>query len=208
MSSATAEFFADIALCPLEAARIRLVAQPGYATGALGALARLLHEEGAARGLYAGFGPMLFKQVGSTMSWDLLCFCCVACESDACKDVSGRYHIPCPQIPYTVAKFVVFEHIARGLHAHAAGLGASHAWPSSGDTPSAHRAAANAPALSPFAAAAVNLGAGLVAGCVAALVSQPADTLLSRINRAKAAPGALLKTSKPEEEALAFKCCN
>lgn len=68
MSSATAEFFADIALCPLEAARIRLVAQPGYAPGAVAALARLLREEGAARGLYAGFGPMLFKQVRPTDS--------------------------------------------------------------------------------------------------------------------------------------------
>ena len=73
MSSATAEFFADIALCPLEAARIRLVAQPGYAPGAVGALARLLREEGAARGLYAGFGPMLFKQVGPTLSQAMLC---------------------------------------------------------------------------------------------------------------------------------------
>lgn len=97
---------------------------------------------------------------------------------------------PCAQIPYTVAKFVVFEHVARGLRAHAAG--AAPAWPSSVDLPPAHPAADQLAALSPFAAAAVNLGAGLVAGCVAALVSQPADTLLSRINRAKAAPGAPL----------------
>jgi len=63
-ASAVAELFADIALCPLEAARIRLVAQPGYAPGVGGALARLAQEEGVARVLYAGFGPMLFKQVG------------------------------------------------------------------------------------------------------------------------------------------------
>merc|ERR1712014_253161 len=32
-SSACAEFFADIALCPLEATRIRLVSEPTYASG-------------------------------------------------------------------------------------------------------------------------------------------------------------------------------
>jgi len=32
-SSAIAEFFADVALCPLEATRIRLVSQPSFATG-------------------------------------------------------------------------------------------------------------------------------------------------------------------------------
>ena len=106
----------------------------------------------------------------------------------ACKEALVSVS-PCAQIPYTVAKFVVFEHVARGLRAHAAG--AAPAWPSSVDLPPAHAAAeVHLAALSPAAAAAVNLGAGLVAGCVAALVSQPADTLLSRINRAKAAPGA------------------
>jgi hypothetical protein len=70
-ASAVAEFFADIALCPLEAARIRLVAQPGYAPGVGGALTRLAAEEGVARGLYAGFGPMLFKQVGGAQALNL-----------------------------------------------------------------------------------------------------------------------------------------
>lgn len=36
---------------------------------------------------------------------------------------------------------------------------------------------------------AVNLGSGLLAGFAAALVSQPADTLLSRVNRASGLPG-------------------
>lgn len=34
-----------------------------------------------------------------------------------------------------------------------------------------------------------NLGSGLVAGFAAAIVSQPADTMLSKINKVKAAPG-------------------
>jgi solute carrier family 25 (mitochondrial phosphate transporter), member 3 len=36
---------------------------------------------------------------------------------------------------------------------------------------------------------AVNLGSGLMAGFAAALVSQPADTMLSKINKTKGAPG-------------------
>jgi len=35
----------------------------------------------------------------------------------------------------------------------------------------------------------VNLGAGLLAGFAAAIVSQPADTMLSKINKVKAEPG-------------------
>jgi solute carrier family 25 (mitochondrial phosphate transporter), member 3 len=34
-----------------------------------------------------------------------------------------------------------------------------------------------------------NLGSGLVAGMAAAVVSQPADTMLSKINKTKGAPG-------------------
>jgi solute carrier family 25 phosphate transporter 3 len=35
----------------------------------------------------------------------------------------------------------------------------------------------------------VNLGSGLIAGFAAALVSQPADTMLSKINKTKGMPG-------------------
>ncbi|KAK1068333.1 mitochondrial phosphate carrier protein, partial [Friedmanniomyces endolithicus] len=36
---------------------------------------------------------------------------------------------------------------------------------------------------------AVNLGSGLIAGFAAAIVSQPADTMLSKINKTKGLPG-------------------
>jgi solute carrier family 25 (mitochondrial phosphate transporter), member 3 len=35
----------------------------------------------------------------------------------------------------------------------------------------------------------INLGSGLIAGFAAALVSQPADTMLSKINKTKGLPG-------------------
>ncbi len=60
-SSAAAEFFADIALCPLEATRIRLVSDRNFATGLVSGFAKIAKTEGFAS-FYAGFGPILFKQ--------------------------------------------------------------------------------------------------------------------------------------------------
>lgn len=60
-SSATAEFFADIALCPLEATRIRLVSEPTFATGLLSGFGKIARTEGIGA-FYSGFGPILFKQ--------------------------------------------------------------------------------------------------------------------------------------------------
>lgn len=60
-SAGLAEFFADIALCPLEATRIRLVSQPTFATGLLSGFGKIYQQEGVAA-FYSGFGPILFKQ--------------------------------------------------------------------------------------------------------------------------------------------------
>jgi solute carrier family 25 phosphate transporter 3 len=51
---------ADTFLTPLEAVRIRLVSQRGYATGLVSGFARLARE-GGARELYAGFLPIICK---------------------------------------------------------------------------------------------------------------------------------------------------
>ncbi|KIW94327.1 uncharacterized protein Z519_05643 [Cladophialophora bantiana CBS 173.52] len=129
-SSAAAEFFADIALCPLEATRIRLVSEPTFASGLIGGFGKILRNEGV-MAFYSGFGPILFKQV-----------------------------------PYTMAKFVVYEKVAetvwRTLDKNTASDGTKTV---------------------------VNLGSGLIAGFAAAIVSQPADTMLSKINKTKGLPG-------------------
>lgn len=131
-ASALAEFFADIALCPLEATRIRLVSQPTFANGLLGGFSRIAREEGLG-GFYAGFGPILFKQV-----------------------------------PYNMAKFATMEIVLeQALKVY-------------GKTKAQ---------LTPTEAPIFNLGSGLIAGFAAATISQPADTLLSKINKTKGAPG-------------------
>ena len=60
-SSAAAEFVADIALCPLEATRIRLVSEPTFASGLMSGFGKILKNEGVGA-FYSGFGPILFKQ--------------------------------------------------------------------------------------------------------------------------------------------------
>lgn len=60
-SSALGEFFADIALCPLEATRIRLVSEPTYASGLVSGFGKMMKNEGIGA-FYAGFGPICFKQ--------------------------------------------------------------------------------------------------------------------------------------------------
>lgn len=67
-SAAAAEFLGDIALCPFESVRIRLVSQPGYADNFVGVLAKMAREEGF-RGLYSGLGPILLKQCVSPAPW-------------------------------------------------------------------------------------------------------------------------------------------
>lgn len=61
VSAGSAEFFASIALCPLEATRIRLVSTPGFANGLVGGFGKILKNEGIGA-FYSGFGPILFKQ--------------------------------------------------------------------------------------------------------------------------------------------------
>lgn len=131
-ASGIAEFFADIALCPLEATRIRLVSQPTFASGLMSGFAKIAKNEGLG-GFYSGFGPILFKQV-----------------------------------PYTMAKFGVYE-VAFEKMIELTGKPKSE--------------------LSAGTISSLNLGAGLIAGFAAAIISQPADTLLSKINKTSAKPG-------------------
>ncbi|KAG8700156.1 hypothetical protein FRC09_006143, partial [Ceratobasidium sp. 395] len=62
VGASVAEFFADILLTPLEATRIRLVSDRTYASGLVSGFARMARE-GGVQELYAGFLPILCKQI-------------------------------------------------------------------------------------------------------------------------------------------------
>lgn len=126
-ASATAEFFADIALSPLEATRIRLVSQRGWASGLTTGFMKLAREEGF-RGFYSGFVPLLAKQVPYAIGQ--------FATHEAANEVIYRAMGP--------------ERKARLTHLQSTG---------------------------------VELTSGIIAGVAAAVLSHPADTLLSAINK-------------------------
>lgn len=65
-----------------------------------------------------------------------------------------------------MAKFVVFEKVSEAIYKRV-----------------------NKETLTDGAKTGINLGSGLIAGLAAAIVSQPADTMLSKINKTQGAPG-------------------
>jgi solute carrier family 25 phosphate transporter 3 len=65
-----------------------------------------------------------------------------------------------------MAKFVVYEKVAEAIYQRV------------------DKSTASGPTQT-----AINLGSGLIAGMAAAIVSQPADTMLSKINKTKGLPG-------------------
>ena len=70
------------------------------------------------------------------------------------------------RVPYTMAKFVVYEKVAEAIYKQVDKSKASDGMQT-----------------------AINLGSGLIAGFAAAAISQPADTMLSKINKTKGLPG-------------------
>jgi len=147
--ASVAEFFADILLTPLEATRIRLVSQRGYASGLVSGFARLTREEGV-RGLYAGFLPIL-----------------------------------CKQIPYAIGQFTVnelcHEMVFRSMSDEAR------------------------QSLSTTSKFTISLGSGIIAGFAAAILSQPADTLLSQINKGHGPEGSMVFRLKELAKQAGFR---
>uniref|UniRef100_A0A0D6R7T2 Uncharacterized protein n=1 Tax=Araucaria cunninghamii TaxID=56994 RepID=A0A0D6R7T2_ARACU len=129
--SASAEFIADIALCPFEAVKVRVQTQPGFARGLSDGLPKFVRSEGVL-GLYKGIGPL----------W-------------------GR------QIPYTMMKFASFEAVVEMIYKYAVPIPKDQC--------------------SKPLQLGVSFAAGYVAGVFCAIVSHPADNLVSFLNNAKGA---------------------
>lgn len=131
--SASAEFFADIGLCPFEAVKVKVQTQPGWAKGLSDGLPKLYAAEGLG-GLYKGLQPL----------W-------------------GR------QIPYTMMKFACFENTVEALYKYVVPKPKSEC--------------------SKNEQLGVSFVAGYIAGVFCAVVSQPADNLVSKLN---AQPGSTM----------------
>lgn len=129
--SASAEFIADVGLCPFEAVKVRVQTQPGFARGLGDGLPKIVKSEGY-RGLYKGLVPL----------W-------------------GR------QIPYTMMKFASFEKIVELTYSHI--------------IPTPKEECSKPLQLG------VSFASGYVAGIFCAIVSHPADNLVSFLNNAKGA---------------------
>lgn len=129
VSSACAEFIADIALCPFEAAKVRMqTSDKGtFPTTFREAWPKIMQAEGW-NGFYKGIAPL----------W-------------------------CRQIPYTIVKFVAFEKTVRALYANVF--------------------TAPRESYSKNFQLMVTFMAGYWAGIFCAIVSHPADTMVSIMNK-------------------------
>ncbi|VDM03468.1 unnamed protein product [Schistocephalus solidus] len=65
-ASASAEFLADIMLCPMEAAKVRIQTMPGFATTLREAMPKMIAAEGMG-GFYKGIVPLWCRQIPYTM---------------------------------------------------------------------------------------------------------------------------------------------
>jgi len=125
-ASASAEFIADIGLCPFEAVKVRMQTTiPPFATGTINGLKTITAKEGTA-GLFKGLYPL----------W-------------------GR------QIPYTMMKFASFETIVEAMYNYLPGQKSDYG---------------------KAAQTGVSFAGGYLAGILCAIVSHPADVMVSKLN--------------------------
>ncbi|KAJ6688445.1 SOLUTE CARRIER FAMILY 25 (MITOCHONDRIAL CARRIER PHOSPHATE CARRIER) MEMBER 3 LIKE-RELATED-RELATED [Salix koriyanagi] len=64
--SASAEIIADVALCPMEAVKVRVQTQPGFARGLADGMPKIVRAQGYS-GLYKGIVPLWGRQIPYTM---------------------------------------------------------------------------------------------------------------------------------------------
>uniref|UniRef100_A0A3P8XVY6 Solute carrier family 25 member 3 n=2 Tax=Esox lucius TaxID=8010 RepID=A0A3P8XVY6_ESOLU len=126
-ASASAEFFADIALAPMEACKVRIQTQPGYANTLRQCAPKMFAEEGL-WAFYKGVVPLWMRQ-----------------------------------IPYTMMKFACFERTVEMLYKHV--------------VPKPRSECSKSEQL------VVTFVAGYIAGVFCAIVSHPADSVVSVLNK-------------------------
>lgn len=125
-ASASAEFLADIALCPLETIKVKTQTTiPPYAKTVFEGYSKIVAAEGVA-GLYKGLGPLWARQ-----------------------------------IPYTMVKFALFEKTVEQIYKYLGRPVSSY---------------------TPLQQTGVSFLGGYIAGIFCAVVSHPADVMVSKVN--------------------------
>jgi len=141
-ASASAEFFADIALAPMEACKVRIQTQPGFANTLREAFPKMKEAEGMGA-FYKGLVPLWMRQ-----------------------------------IPYTMMKFACFERTVEALYKFV--------------VPKPRSECTKGEQLL------VTFTAGYIAGVFCAIVSHPADSVVSVLNKEKGSTaGEVLKRLGP-----------
>lgn len=125
-ASASAEFFADIALCPFEAIKVRMqTTLPPYAHSLREGWSKIIAQEGVS-GFYKGLYPLWARQ-----------------------------------IPYTMTKFATFEETVSMIYKTLGGPKESY---------------------NSLQQTGISFAGGYIAGILCAIVSHPADVLVSKLN--------------------------
>ncbi|KAI9781806.1 MAG: hypothetical protein M1816_002196 [Peltula sp. TS41687] len=125
-ASATAEFIADVALCPFEAVKVRMQTTiPPFASGTFNGINKVTSAEGIG-GLYKGLYPLWARQ-----------------------------------IPYTMMKFASFERIVESIYGYMPGKKSDYGKGTQ---------------------IGVSFVGGYLAGILCAVVSHPADVMVSKLN--------------------------
>jgi len=142
-ASASAEFFADIALSPMEACKVRIQTQPGFANTLREAFPKMKAAEGMGT-FYKGLVPLWMRQ-----------------------------------IPYTMMKFACFERTVEAIYKFV--------------VPKPRAECSKSEQLL------VTFVAGYIAGVFCAVVSHPADSVVSVLNKEKGSTaGQVLKRLGPK----------
>ncbi|XP_063216474.1 solute carrier family 25 member 3-like [Bacillus rossius redtenbacheri] len=128
-ASASAEFFADIALSPMEAAKVQIQTKPNFVSTLREAVPIMLKDEGV-YGFYKSLVPLWMRQIPYTMM-KFACF-------ERTIELLYKYVVPKPRAECTKGEQLV-----------------------------------------------VTFAAGYIAGVFCAIVSHPADTVVSKLNQEK-----------------------
>ncbi|PAV77714.1 hypothetical protein WR25_01131 [Diploscapter pachys] len=137
-ASASAEFFADIMLAPMEATKVRIQTQPG-APSTLRGCASMIYKTEGLNGFFKGLPPLWMRQIPYTMM-KFACF-------ERTVELLYQYVVPKPRADCTKGEQLIVTFIA-----------------------------------------------GYIAGVFCAVVSHPADTIVSKLNQdAGASAGDIVK---------------